>query len=148
MLQWIISSSVLIAVILLLRLLLKGRISLRLQYGLWALVLLRLLIPGSILHSAASVANLVSEFTEPPVFSAPALKQEEALEEKRKAEASARKAEEEARLAKRKEAEAARKALQAKMQERQNAGLCRHCGGEFKGLFSKKCTACGKLKDY
>ena len=47
MLQWILSSSVLIAVILLIRLLLKGRISLRLQYGLWALVLLRLLLPES-----------------------------------------------------------------------------------------------------
>ena len=29
-----------------------------------------------------------------------------------------------------------------------NAGRCQHCGGELKGLFSKKCTACGKAKDY
>lgn len=29
-----------------------------------------------------------------------------------------------------------------------NAGRCQHCGGEFKGLFAKKCTACGKMKDY
>jgi len=27
-------------------------------------------------------------------------------------------------------------------------GLCQHCGGEFKGLFNKVCTACGKKKDY
>ncbi len=27
-------------------------------------------------------------------------------------------------------------------------GLCRHCGGTFKGMFSKKCTNCGKEKDY
>lgn len=25
---------------------------------------------------------------------------------------------------------------------------CQHCGGAFKGLFSKKCTQCGKDKDY
>ena len=28
------------------------------------------------------------------------------------------------------------------------AGLCQHCGGELKGLFSKKCVSCGKPKDY
>lgn len=27
-------------------------------------------------------------------------------------------------------------------------GLCQHCGGEFKGLFTKKCVNCGKQKDY
>ena len=43
--EWIISSSVLIAAVLLGRRLLKGKISLRLQYALWAMVLLRLLIP-------------------------------------------------------------------------------------------------------
>lgn len=26
--------------------------------------------------------------------------------------------------------------------------VCQHCGGELKGLFSKKCVACGKPKDY
>ena len=26
--------------------------------------------------------------------------------------------------------------------------LCQHCGGTFKGLFTKKCTSCGKEKDY
>ncbi len=69
MLQWIISSSVLIAVILLLRLLLKGRISLRLQYGLWALVLLRLLLPFTIGSSPISVSNFAptEAQTPPPV---------------------------------------------------------------------------------
>lgn len=69
MLQWIISSSVLIAVILLLRLLLKGRISLRLQYGLWALVLLRLLLPFTIGSSPISVSNFapMEAQTPPPV---------------------------------------------------------------------------------
>ena len=28
------------------------------------------------------------------------------------------------------------------------AGRCQHCGGAFKGLFEKKCTNCGKPKDY
>ena len=32
--------------------------------------------------------------------------------------------------------------------ERQMNGVCQHCGGEFKGLFSKKCVSCGKPKDY
>ena len=81
MLTWIVSSSVLILAVLGLRLLFRGRISNRMTYALWALVLLRLLIPGSILPSTASVANLVTEFTAPLVFSAPVLEQEEALEQ-------------------------------------------------------------------
>lgn len=32
--------------------------------------------------------------------------------------------------------------------ERRATGLCQHCGGPLKGLFSKKCTNCGKAKDY
>lgn len=32
--------------------------------------------------------------------------------------------------------------------QRRAAGLCRHCGGEFKGLFIKKCISCGRAKDY
>ena len=27
-------------------------------------------------------------------------------------------------------------------------GVCQYCGGKFKGLFSKKCSACGTPKDY
>ncbi|MBR1482217.1 MAG: hypothetical protein IJ598_04505 [Ruminococcus sp.] len=26
--------------------------------------------------------------------------------------------------------------------------LCKHCGGTFKGVFSKTCTKCGRVKDY
>ena len=33
-------------------------------------------------------------------------------------------------------------------QHRKAAGLCQYCGGELKGLFSKKCSNCGKSKDY
>lgn len=32
--------------------------------------------------------------------------------------------------------------------ERREKHLCQHCGGAFKGVFQKKCTACGKFKDY
>ncbi len=31
---------------------------------------------------------------------------------------------------------------------RRSQGLCQHCGGTLKGLFTKKCTKCGKEKDY
>lgn len=57
MIEWIVTSSILIAVIITLRYLLKGKISLRLQYALWGLVLLRLLIPFSIGSSNLSVMN-------------------------------------------------------------------------------------------
>ena len=32
--------------------------------------------------------------------------------------------------------------------ERRTAGVCRYCGDEFKGVFTKKCKSCGKKKDY
>jgi len=57
MIGWIITSSVLILVVMALRYVLKGKISLRLQYALWALVLLRLLIPVNLGHSHVSVMN-------------------------------------------------------------------------------------------
>lgn len=58
MIEWIISSSVLIAIVIVLRFVLKGRVSPRLQYALWALVLVRLLVPISFGHSGASVQNI------------------------------------------------------------------------------------------
>ena len=30
----------------------------------------------------------------------------------------------------------------------QSQGLCRYCGDKFSGFFSKKCSCCGKAKDY
>lgn len=64
MIGWIISSSVLIAVIIGLRFALRDRVSQRIIYALWALVLIRLLVPvgfGSTGFSVASLAqNLVS----------------------------------------------------------------------------------------
>ena len=59
MLEWAVTSSVLILAVLLLRQCLKGKVSPRLQYGLWALVLLRLLIPVSFGSTAVSVLNAV-----------------------------------------------------------------------------------------
>jgi len=41
------------------------------------------------------------------------------------------------------EQENARKAIRFRRD-----GLCQHCGGSFKGLFTKTCTKCGKKKDY
>ena len=58
MTEWILSSCILILTVIVLRTLLKGRISLRLQYALWGLVLVRLLIPISFGSSDISVANL------------------------------------------------------------------------------------------
>lgn len=62
MTEWIVTSCVLIAVVLGIRFLLKNRISGRLRYGLWLLVLIRLLLPFS-LPSDISVMNLLPEKT-------------------------------------------------------------------------------------
>lgn len=59
MLEWAVTSSVLVFVVLALRRCLMGKISLRLQYGLWALVLVRLLVPVSFGATAMSILNLV-----------------------------------------------------------------------------------------
>ena len=48
MIEWIVTSSVLILLVLLLRLLVRDRVSPRLRYALWGLVLLRLVIPVSL----------------------------------------------------------------------------------------------------
>lgn len=56
MIEIIVTSSVLILAILLVRILFKEKVSRRLQYGLWLLVVIRLLVPISI-TSPASVMN-------------------------------------------------------------------------------------------
>ncbi len=55
MIESILSSSLLIVAVTALRYALRGRISLRLQYGLWALVALRLLLPFPLFDSSLSV---------------------------------------------------------------------------------------------
>ena len=60
-LEVLISSSVLILALALLRILLRGKISPRLQFGLWLLVAVRLLVPVSLGQSPASVMNYVPQ---------------------------------------------------------------------------------------
>lgn len=75
MTELMITSSVLILVVILLRHFLKGKISLRLQYALWALVLIRLLVPVTLFESPFSVMNAVQaakSAREASVASAPA----------------------------------------------------------------------------
>ena len=76
MTEWILSSSILILVVIGLRTLFKGKISLRLQYAIWVLVLLRLLIPVSFGSTHFSVANLTNK-TETSVISVQSAKPNE-----------------------------------------------------------------------
>lgn len=62
MIETIITSSVLILIISVLRYLLRGRISSRLQYGLWLLVVMRLVLPYSLFESPVSVMNVIPDF--------------------------------------------------------------------------------------
>ena len=62
--NWIITSSVLIIIVLLIRQLFKNKMSARMRYGLWLLVLIRLLVPVNMQSSNASILNLAAIFTE------------------------------------------------------------------------------------
>lgn len=66
MTEWIISSSILIVTMLLLRTVLRGKVTPRIQYALWAIVLLRLLMPFSLFQSTLSVQNIHEEVRERP----------------------------------------------------------------------------------
>lgn len=70
MTEWILSSSILILILVVLRACFKGRISLRLQYAIWGLVLLRLLIPVSFGSAGFSVANLADTVQNQPAVQA------------------------------------------------------------------------------
>ncbi len=59
MLEWIITSSVLIVTVLFVRRIFRGKISLRLQYGVWLIVLVRLLLPFMIADSDVSIMNFI-----------------------------------------------------------------------------------------
>lgn len=61
MLNWFLSSSVLIAALLLLRQLLKGRLDPRLTYALWLLCALRVLIPVSLFSAPVTVSGLADK---------------------------------------------------------------------------------------
>ena len=60
MIEWIVTNSALILLVLLLRVLIKDRVSPRLRYALWGLVLLRLVIPVSLWESPVSVMTPVA----------------------------------------------------------------------------------------
>ena len=59
--EWILSASILIALVLAVRFLLRGRISLRLQYALWAVVLVRLLVPVQLFTSSIGAGSLAQD---------------------------------------------------------------------------------------
>lgn len=61
MTEWFVSSAVLAAALIALHYLLRGRIGPRVQYALWLLALIRLLIPVSIGKTALSVENLLPQ---------------------------------------------------------------------------------------
>lgn len=62
---WIVPSILTIAAVLVLRFVLRGKISLRLQYALWAVVLVRLLLPFQIFVTPLSADALVEELDIP-----------------------------------------------------------------------------------
>lgn len=68
MIEWIVSSSILILIVAVLRACFKGKLSLRLQYGIWGLVLLRLLIPVSFGSTDFSVENLTDTVQRQPAI--------------------------------------------------------------------------------
>lgn len=61
MIEWVVSSCILILAVIALRYLLRGKISLRLQYAMWLLVLARLLIPVSFGSTDISVMSVVEK---------------------------------------------------------------------------------------
>ncbi len=63
MIQWIVTSSVLILIVIMLRFILRGKISLKLQYALWLVVLIRLVVPVALFESPASVMNIFSKIS-------------------------------------------------------------------------------------
>lgn len=68
--EWILSSSILILIVIALRTVFKGKISLRLQYAIWGLVLLRLLMPFSFGSTNISIFNLAEAVKEQPAVQA------------------------------------------------------------------------------
>ena len=63
MIETIITSSLLIMVVMGIRFLFRTKISRRLQYMLWGLVLLRLLLPFPIIESPFSIMNALSDIS-------------------------------------------------------------------------------------
>lgn len=70
MTEWIVTSGILILIVIALRFVFRGKVSLRLQYGLWAVVLARLLLPVSFGSSAVSAANIPDVVARQPAVQA------------------------------------------------------------------------------
>lgn len=68
MAEWIFSSSVLMLIVIALRHILHGKVRPGIQYTLWGLVLLRLLIPMSIFASPISVMNIAGKVEQLPLY--------------------------------------------------------------------------------
>ena len=66
MLEWILSSTVLIGIVMALRWLFRNRLKMTVRYALWGLVLVRLLLPLSIGQAVISVGNWVDRLTAQP----------------------------------------------------------------------------------
>lgn len=82
LLQWFVTSSVLILAVLVLRRLLGGRISPRVKYALWAVVLLRLLVPFQIpMPNLPTAADLTPEPTSLSQTTIPILPSSYSMEE-------------------------------------------------------------------
>ena len=62
---WVIPSSLMIAAVLAIRFVLRGKISLRLQYALWSVVLVRLLVPGLLFISPISTDSVTEKLDIP-----------------------------------------------------------------------------------
>ena len=63
MIKWIISSSCLIVIMMAVRGMFKGKISPRLQYALWLLVAVRLIVPVNMGNSVLSIENFTNQLT-------------------------------------------------------------------------------------
>jgi len=59
--EWVLSSTILIAAVLAVQFALRGKISLRLQYALWAVVLVRLLLPVQLFTSGFGTGSIARE---------------------------------------------------------------------------------------
>ena len=69
MTETVISSSVLIFVVILLRTVFKGKIKNRVRYALWLVVAVRLLMPFSLIESSVSVMNFFDSIVTPEIIS-------------------------------------------------------------------------------
>ena len=87
MVEWILSSTVLIGSVIALRWLFRNKLKMTVRYALWALVLLRLLLPFSIGEAVISVGSWAESLTQQPAVQAiieiqiPVQSQESAYEE-------------------------------------------------------------------